>query len=58
MKSQDFCYKDGDGSVDLGLTWYSLREEQVLNVMRSDVVAMMLLLLLLGSSWGRPMLQL
>ena len=36
MKSQDFCYNLGDGSMDLWPTWYSLRDEHVLNVMRSN----------------------
>jgi gamma-tubulin complex component 2 len=35
MKRQDFCYSIGDGSVDQWPHWYSLREEHVLNVMKT-----------------------
>ena len=36
MKQQDFCYSIGDGSVDQWPSWYSLRDEHVLNVMKSE----------------------
>mmetsp|Transcript_18861 Transcript_18861/g.28678 ORF Transcript_18861/g.28678 Transcript_18861/m.28678 type:complete len:989 (+) Transcript_18861:247-3213(+) len=35
MKSQDFCYNLGDGSVDQWSSWYSLKDEHVLNLMKS-----------------------
>lgn len=35
MKRQDFCYNIGDGSVDQWSQWYCLREEHVLNIMKS-----------------------
>lgn len=60
MKRQDFCYSIGDGSVDQWPTWYSLRNEHVLNGMQADgddpSKNLALMILTTGKYWNATML--
>ena len=60
MKQQDFCYSIGDASVDQWSSWYSLRNEHVLNVMQSEgndpSKNLALMILTAGKYWNATML--
>jgi len=60
MTQQDFCYSIGDGSVDQWSSWFSLRGEHVLNVMRSEgddpSKNLALMILTTGKYWNATML--